>query len=193
MNTDYQQIDIINVFKKYKSILVFQDYNLIINNDIINLFIGPNGKGKSTLIKMILGLTSYKGKIKHNLKNISYAPEKIILPDYIKVQNFLELMNINLEKAKRLVDKFNLNINKTINQLSKGMRQKLLLIQALSKEADAYFFDEPLNGLDDDSIENFISEIDTLFKLDKLIVISTHLINNFENLPLNIIRVGNSE
>jgi ABC-type multidrug transport system ATPase subunit len=75
------------------------------------------------------------------------------------------------------------NIDKDIINLSKGMRQKVLIIQNLMVDSDCYIFDEPLSGLDPISQNIFMDEINKLFDNKKLIIIITHFPNqyNFNN------------
>ena len=87
-------INIQNVSKKYrvgnKTKYVLKDFTTFINSDKCNFLIGYNGSGKSTLIKCVLNHVDYEGKIDVNSNKISYAPEKIVLPDYSTVYNFLK-------------------------------------------------------------------------------------------------------
>ena len=187
MSTKFQQIKVYNLTKKYNKDYVFKDLNTTITNEKINLLIGYNGKGKSTFLKIILNLISYEGIIEKTFKSVAYCPDKIKLPDFIKVKEFIELIKLNIEKANYLIDEFKIDINKRIDQLSKGMKQKLILIQCLSKDAEAYFFDEPLNGLDDEAIKIFKGEVLSLHKKNKMIIIVTHLIKTFSDLPFTVI------
>lgn len=193
MNIKYLEIKFINVKKRYNKIWIFNGYNGLLDNSKINFLVAQNGVGKSTLIKMILNIINYKGLIETNIKTKSYVPEKINLPDYISVENFFKLISLNEDKKEELILKFKINKKKMIKELSKGMKQKILLIQAISKDVEGYFFDEPLNGLDDRSIEIFINEIFKLYKNNKFILIATHQIKRFENLPINIIRLFSDE
>lgn len=189
MNTNYLELKVENVTKKYSNDYIFKNLNLLITNSNINLVVGYNGRGKSTLLKIILNLITFKGKIDKNFNKISYCPDKIRLPELIRVKEFLDLINLKKDKAYSLTEKFNVDLTKRVGQLSKGMRQKIMLIQCLSKDADAYLFDEPLNGLDEHSIKIFKEEISNLFLENKIIIIVTHLISVFSNLPINIINL----
>lgn len=186
MNTKLLEIRTISLTKKYRKYTVFRNLNLVFKNDYINFLVSENGSGKSTLIKCILNLINYDGEIKTNCNIKSYCPEKINLPDFITIEYFLSLFNINHEKANSLLDKFKLNSNLKVNELSKGMHQKILIIQCLCKEADVYLFDEPLNGLDSKSEKVFLKEIKELFDKKKLIIISSHQIEHYQNLPIKI-------
>lgn len=197
-------INIQNVSKKYrignKEKYVLKDFTTLINSDKCNFLIGYNGSGKSTLIKCVLNHVDYEGKIEVNANKISYAPEKINLPDYSTVFDFLKTIarykaipyHLIDSVVEEYIEKFNLveHKNKVIIKLSKGNRQKVNLIQALLAESDIYIFDEPLSGLDDDTKEVFINEIKRLRRNSKLIVISTHYIKDYRFRIKNIIRMG---
>jgi len=197
-------INIQNVSKKYrvgnKTKYVLKDFTTFINSDKCNFLIGYNGSGKSTLIKCVLNHVDYEGKIDVNSNKISYAPEKIVLPDYSTVYNFLKNIAEYKDIPNHLIDsyieeyiiKFDLSEhkNKAIMKLSKGNRQKVNLVQALLGESDIYIFDEPLSGLDDTTKEVFIDEIKRLRKNSKLIVISTHYLKDYRFRIRNIIQMG---
>ncbi len=179
-----------NLTKNYKKRPIFTNVNICLDSSKYNFFIGENGTGKSTMIKCLLDEIKYSGKInKHNL-TFSYAPEAILLPEYISVYNFLLLIAMVKRKDKQEVIKLIDNYLKLfviekyryhlIHQLSKGTRQKIILIQALLTKADVYIFDEPLSGLDLESRKNFIVEIRKLKRKNKLIIIATHFIDEYK-------------
>lgn len=184
------KMDIINLTKKYHNRFVYHDFCYYLDNKTINFLKSPNGSGKSTLIKCILNLISYKGMIETNISTFAYMPERIIVPEFIKVYKFLELLNIDMNKAKQLLREFKVNENKYIYELSKGMRQKILLVQALSTISEGYIFDEPLNGLDDDSIEVFKRSVYSLYEENKFILISTHQLEKFDFDNMKVIKLG---
>lgn len=176
--------------KKYGKTVVFQDLSCQLDSKEYNFLVGPNGTGKSTLIKCLLGYLNYQGEVIKDNLNFSYAPDKISLPEYINVYNLLLLLvinrKINLKEADKKINQMlkNFSIEKykytPIYKLSKGTRQKVILIQCLISNSDVYIFDEPLNGLDLVSKGVFMVEIKKLKQLDKIIVISTHNINDYK-------------
>ena len=183
-------IKLINVTKKYRKHYVFRNFNLSIDNQRVNFLVSPNGTGKSTLIKIILRLIKFKGIVETNIISYSYCPEKVVLPDFLRVIDFLKLFNIDIIKTHELLDKFKINKDLTISSLSKGMHQKILIIQSLAVDSDSYFFDEPLSGLDKNSESIFINEVNKLYKLGKMIVISSHYIERYQQLNKRIIELG---
>lgn len=174
-------IEIINLKKQY-------GHNLVLDIDYFKfekgkcyLLIGSNGSGKSTLIKTLLkvNLCDY-GTIKINTNNIGYVPEKFYFPDFCSINNFLlSISNLyNLENNQLVInsycERFSLNKNMKVSKLSKGMAQKVLIIQSLIHKASLFIFDEPINGLDFKSQQIFLNIIKELKKENKTIIIATH-------------------
>ena len=183
------QIRIEKLMKKYHQTIIFQDIDLIINHEKYNFLVGSNGTGKTTLIKCLLGEVKYDGKIDIGNATIAYVPERVHLPDYMSAYNFLVLLaKTDYQKLSTICDKVKYYLklfslenyrNKPICKLSQGNRQKLILIQALIKDSDIYIFDEPLTGLDIHAQKVFLDELRKKKKQKKLILISTHRINQY--------------
>ena len=183
------QLIVDNLTKKYKNKTIIQNASFILTSEKYNFFIGENGTGKSTMIKCILGEVKYEGLIDKNNLNIAYAPEQLILPEYITVYNFLKLLGLTKNHQKQNID-YDINYylkcfdileyrNRLIHQLSKGTKQKILLIQTFMSEADIYLFDEPLGGLDEESRKHFLNELRRLKRKNKLIIICTHYLEEY--------------
>lgn len=195
------QIEIENLNKKYGKNQVIKDLNLHITNERYNFITGTNGVGKSTLIKCINGLIDYHGYINNNKYSVSYCPEKVSLPDFISLENFLLLLsktnNLPLsslrQKVSYYVEKFNVKefVKTPIIKLSQGTKQKILIIQSFLKEADVYIFDEPLTGLDESSQQFFFDELKKLKKEEKLILIISHQIAKYPFKNINKIELDN--
>ena len=188
------QINFNHIYKKYYN-YILEDYNLEINNDQINFIIGVNGSGKTTLIKCLFNLVNYHGEIKYN-KDIKliYIPEKVFLPDFIKMIDFIQILT---NKSKEeivdylLLFKIEQYTDVYLCNLSLGTKQKMLLITGILQKADGYVFDEPLNGLDDKSIEVFNECLIKLKEDNKLIIIISHRLNNYPNIEKRSINIGN--
>lgn len=189
-----------SISKKYDNNIIFNNFSCEFNNQLINFITGVNGVGKSTLIACFLEFIKYEGKIEHNLNKIVYQPERVILPDYIKLIDYLILIgqvhheDVSL-KLEKLLKKFDLEkvLFKELITLSKGMRQKVLIIQSLMLTADAYIFDEPLSGLDPLSQKNFVEEINRLYQEKKLIIIITHFIEQYNLSNTKIINLNDKD
>lgn len=174
-------IKISNLVKKYQKneILNIKDFQF--NKGKSYIIVGSNGSGKSTLIKCLLGINKINsGSIYLNSKNIGYVPERFYFPDFCTIEKFLinisELYNVyeNHHLIGYYCDLFNLNKKKLLSKLSKGMMQKVIIIQSLIHNSDLFIMDEPLNGLDFKSQNIFFEIIEEIKKENKTIIIATH-------------------
>lgn len=191
------EIRVENLSKKYGKKIIFSNLNISISNEKINLLVGSNGIGKTTFIKCLKQLVKYDGYINNEEYEIAYSPDKVNYPDFISVYNFLYLLSstnqIARYKIKNLLTEklkgFNIYSyrNTPIIKLSKGTKQKISLIQALIQEKEVYIFDEPLNGIDEETKNVFIKEIIELVKKEKLVLIITHQSDSFPLKNVNII------
>lgn len=187
-------IKIENLSKKFNSQFVLQDVNLDmqINDSII--ITGQNGAGKTTLIRSILGeYIPTTGSVKINgfdpvknrqnaLDNIGFVPQ---LPPPIKlsveelIRYAINSGNANMQKITSICKEMELDLkehkNKVFFKLSGGMKQKLLISIALSREPKIFIFDEPTANLDLKGRESFYKEINEI-KNNKLLVFISHRI-----------------
>ena len=172
-------------------------------------YIGPNGAGKTTTIKLILNLLEFvEGSITvlgTNIKEdkteykykIGYVPEHGELYDnltgYELLKFFGEIYKVDEEALEKkiikmtLLYKINENLHERISSYSKGMKQKLLIICSLLHNPDILFFDEPLNGLDANSVQIFKDIISMLAKEGKTIFYSSHIMDVVEKISDRII------
>ena len=128
------------------------------------------------------------GKIEKLTKSISYVPDNLSFPDFLNVNEFLinlgniyGLNNIS-DEITDLANDWELDCSLKLSELYKGMRQKVLIIQAFLKAGDVYIFDEPLNGLDKKMQELLSEKIKVLKNEGKTIIIISHQINIFSSL-----------
>lgn len=184
-----------NIYKKYKKLVVLDFEFLEIKEGYTYMLLGENGSGKSTLIKMILNHTKYEGKITNTFRTISYIPERVNLPLFMKVREFLESI-IAIRKVKTfdldyLLEYFDLKVkaNESIKNLSKGMKQKLVLITGLALDVDLYILDEALNGLDKAMQNKLLQYLSRLKDKGKTIIYTTHYEKYFSNFSDYIIRL----
>lgn len=179
--------------KKIRNQTLLRPLSINLSSEVIWLIRGPNGCGKSTFFKAVLGHIKTKGKIDSNVSTFAYAPERNVFPDLVTPLNFLMALCkvyqlTNADRLNRLCALFNISEEtKMIGQLSKGNKQKIVLIQALMVEADCYLFDEPLSGLDKVSQANFLKEIKSLHQNGKLVVIATHFSEKYSKLKPQIL------
>ncbi|WP_026895624.1 ABC transporter ATP-binding protein [Clostridiisalibacter paucivorans] len=172
-------------------------------------YIGPNGAGKSTTIKIILGLLSgHTGKIKifgneiskdsiEYKKRIGYVPENAEIYDTLTAREYLTFIgelygkdSKDVEhKAKRMMKIFGIEdvFNSRISSYSKGMKQKVLIISSLLHNPDVLFLDEPLSGLDANSVIIVKEILAELSKKGKTIFYSSHIMDVVEKISNRIV------
>lgn len=175
-----------NFKKEYKNKIVEID-NIILNKRV-SLIVGENGCGKSTLLKAIAGLIKYQGEISL-FPDSCYLSENPSYPYSITVNLFLKSL-ASIDKSSDTIIDFFLDLfslkekrESPINNLSKGMLQKLNLIQCLMQDKELYLLDEPYSGLDKKTV---MLLNDYIKNSKKKFIISSHLKNfsDFEDLEV---------
>lgn len=202
-------VEINNLRKSYGSKAVLQGVSFKVNRGEIIGYIGPNGAGKSTTVKIMLGIEeSYQGTIKIFGRDISdggisykrkigYVPEVADVYDSLTGQEYLtfigELYGLSYEtadyKARSMMELFGIGdvYYSRISSYSKGMRQKLLIISSLLHNPELLFFDEPISGLDANSVMVFKEIMAQLAKQGKTIFYSSHIMDVVEKISSRII------
>ena len=179
--------------------------NLIIPRGRIIGLLGPNGCGKSTLIKMINGLlTPTSGNVLINgltpcattKKIISYLPERTYLDNGMKVSQMVSYFadfyeDFSTEKAFQMLNALGINTEARLKTLSKGTKEKVQLILVMSRQADLYILDEPIAGVDPAARDYILRTIITNYNPGSTIILSTHLISDIENILDDVIFMKN--
>jgi ABC-type multidrug transport system ATPase subunit len=191
-------IEVKNLSKYYNKFQALDNVNLVCKPGKITILLGENGAGKSTTIKSIASLLKFKGEINvcnfpnytiEAKKNFGYIPEVPMLYDLLTINEHIKFITnaYSVENNEELVEKyiklFKLEDkrNKMAKELSKGMRQKLSMLLTFIIEPEAILIDEPMIGLDPTSIEDTIDIIKGLKDDGKSLLISTHIIDMFED------------
>ncbi|KKY02278.1 ABC transporter [Paraclostridium benzoelyticum] len=196
-----------DVYKKYGKKQVLEDFNLNIPKGKIVGLLGPNGSGKTTMIKLLNGLTQCdKGNIfinglKPSVKTkeiVSYLPDRNYLNEDMNVKELLKLFSdfykdFDINKAKEMIKNLNLEENEKIKSMSKGTKEKVGLILVMSRNAKLYILDEPIGGVDPASRAYIIKTILKNFNEDSTLLIATHLINEIENICDEVIIISKGE
>lgn len=192
-----------NLCKEFDNKPVLQDVNLKIPRGKIIGLLGKNGAGKSTLIKLINDLlTPTSGEILINGEKIgvkskeiiSYLPERTYLDKEMTIKQVITYFeefykNFDSQKAISLLKDLDLDINKKISKMSKGMQEKLQLILVMSRSAELYILDEPLGGVDPATRDYILDTILSNFSEGASVIISTHLISDIERILDEVIFV----
>ena len=192
-----------NLCKEFDKKTILQDINLKIPRGKIIGLLGKNGAGKSTLIKLINDLlTATSGEILINGENpgvnskkiIAYLPERTYLNKEMTIKQAINYFdefyqNFDSDKAIRLLKDLDLDINKKISKMSKGMQEKLQLVLVMSRDAELYILDEPLGGVDPATRDYILDTILSNFSEGASVIISTHLISDIERILDEVIFV----
>ena len=199
-----KQFDLTKFFSKEESVKkVLNNISLHINRGDIFGLVGLNGIGKTTLIKIIIGLLKEDGGkveifgVAHNKsisrKNICYLPEKFMPSQQLTGYEFLGLSlsfydkKLDRELAREYANNLDLNpdaLDLTIKKYSKGMAQKLGLLWCLMSGADLLILDEPMSGLDPKARVILKNELKKYVGRDKnkAIFFSTHILEDVEEI-----------
>lgn len=200
-------LEIKNLYKNYGEKQVLNNITLTVPRGKIIGLLGKNGTGKTTLIKLINGLlTPTEGEIvfegekigPQSKLNIAYLPERTYLDKSMTINETLKFFkefysNFDIDKAKDLLKKLDLDENQKIIKMSKGMQEKVQLVLVMSRKADLYILDEPLGGVDPATRDYILDTILTNFNEGASIIISTHLISDIERILDEVIFIDTGE
>ena len=193
--------------KSFKSNKALKGISFQIESGKIIGLLGPNGAGKTTLIKIMAGLlTADKGSIKIDgddigvatKKKVAYLSDKECLPLTLTAQQAVEMYSdffedFNAQRADEMLKALNIEPKMKIKEMSKGTREKVLLILTMSREAKLYVLDEPIGGVDPAAREYILSTILTAYNPSSSIIISTHLVSDVENILDDVIFIKDGE
>ena len=190
--------------KSYSKNEVLKGINLEIEKSKIVALLGPNGCGKSTLIKLINGLLKAdSGSILvdnkelgiETKKYISYLPERTYLNNWMKVKDILAFFkdfyeDFDMEKAKKMLVDLSINEDVRLKTLSKGMKEKVQLVLVMSRNTKLYILDEPIAGVDPASREYIMKSILTNLPEEATLLIITHLVQDIEGICDEIVMLA---
>ena len=189
-------LQITNLYKSYGAHSVLQGVSFSIPRGRIVGLLGPNGCGKSTIMKLISGLIQPdQGNIlidgicpgRQTKSLISYLPERTYLNDWMKIADLLNLFcdfypDFDRSRATQMLTDLNISTDTRLKTMSKGTKEKVQLILVMSRRAHLYLLDEPIGGVDPAAREYILNTILKNFDEDSSILISTHLIQDVETI-----------
>ena len=192
------------LFKSYGNKVALKGIDLSIKRGRIVGLLGPNGSGKTTFIKLANGLLNpTSGEILINgmkpgvetKKIVSYLPERTYLADWMKVSDVIKFFkdfydDFNEEKAYRMLSSLDIDENDKLKTMSKGTKEKVQLILVMSREAELYFLDEPIAGVDPATRDYIINTIISNYNSNSTVIISTHLISDIEQILDDVIFIS---
>lgn len=190
-------VEIHNLKKSYdKRKEALHDLTLTLPRGRIVGLLGPNGSGKTTLIKLLNGLLVPDGgeilidgeKPGPSTKaKVSYLPERTYLKNGATIRELLSYFqdfyeDFRTDRAREMLAALRIEENARIRALSKGTREKVQLILVMSRDASLYILDEPIAGVDPAARDYILRTIITNYNENATVLISTHLINDIENI-----------
>ncbi|MBQ9080310.1 MAG: ABC transporter ATP-binding protein [Clostridia bacterium] len=181
--------------KSYKNgALVLSDFNCTLPAGKIIGLLGPNGCGKSTLMKLICGILvpdsgaiTVCGHPRSEKTNalISYLPERTYFNSWMKVDELIDYFSEFYEdfdsaRAREMLHNLGIDTKANLKSLSKGTKEKVQLIMVMARRARLYLLDEPIAGVDPAARDYILQTIISNYDPQATIIITTHLIHDIE-------------
>lgn len=200
-------IEFENLSKNYGSKCALSNISMKLETGKIIGLLGPNGSGKTTMIKIINGLLKdYRGtclidgqKPNETTKSlISYLPDEPYFQDWMKIKDALNIFkdhyaDFDWALCMTLLERLQLDPNIKIKSCSKGMKEKFQLALVMSRKAQFYILDEPLGGVDPAARDLILDIILKNYNEDACLLISTHLISDIEKIFDEVIFLKDGE
>jgi ABC-2 type transport system ATP-binding protein len=202
-------IEVRDLHKNFGKVQALRGLNLEVSQGEVLGFLGPNGSGKTTTIRILLGLLrSDKGTISlfggdpwkdavalH--KQLVYVPGDVALWPKLTGGEVIDVLSsltggLEPERKKRMIERFDLDPTKKARTYSKGNRQKVALVAALASRAELLILDEPTSGLDPLMEAAFTDCIQEIKKEGRSVLLSSHIFSEVEKLAdtITIIKEG---
>ena len=196
-------VEVNNLNKSYGKHKVLNDLSFKIEKPQVLALIGPNGSGKSTLMNCMMNLISFdSGEIeilgKSNkdyeiFREVSFLKDNRVLYPYLTgfdhLKYICDIQKIPQKRIDQVIELADIGsfYKKIVSSYSLGMKQRLLLAMALCNNPKLILMDEPLNGLDTDSIFKFRDLIKNLGENNTTILISSHSLNELDYITNDIL------
>ena len=182
--------------KRYGPLTALDHVSFSLSSGRIVGLLGPNGSGKTTLLKLANGLlVPTSGQIliegiapgPETKSMVSYLPDAQYLPDWMDIATLLTFFgdffaDFDRAKAEEMLANLHLSPAASLKTLSKGNKEKVQLILAMSRRAKIYFLDEPIGCVDPAARDYIMHTIISNYSEDALVLISTHLIADIERI-----------
>lgn len=200
-------IKIKGLTKSYFKKKALNNLSLDIEQGRVVGILGPNGSGKTTMIKIITGiLRESKGEVLidghkpgvYTKSIVSYLPDRNFLYNWMTIQeavNFYKdfYKDFDENKAYELLKFMKLDRNAKIGTLSKGMTEKLNLTLVLSRKAKVYVLDEPIAGVDPVARDQILDAIINNYNKESTMLITTHLVRDMESIFDDVVFLKDGE
>lgn len=200
-------IEIKNLRKKYKKAIALDDVSFNIEEGKITCILGVNGVGKSTILKSIAGLIKpTSGEIlidgekltQQTYNKLAFVPDIDIHFSHFNIKETFEFMKVfyknwDEKRAYEMLEMFSLTDDQKISKLSKGNKARVKIIIGFSQRAKYTLLDEPFSGIDIFKREEFIKAILTFMEDDQSIVITTHEIDEIEQIVDDVVIIDHGK
>lgn len=189
-------IEVVGVKKKFRRKKVLENITFNVKKGEITALLGLNGVGKSTLLKIIMGLVKQdEGEVLFNgeklnyktYENIAFVPDVLNTYGDMKIKDAFEYMSMmyekwDMDKAYEMLKDFKLTDDLKINKLSKGNIARVKLILGFTRHPEYLLLDEPFSGIDIFTREKFIESLIGYMDNDIGILLTTHELKEVENI-----------
>lgn len=189
-------IEVVGVKKKFRRKKVLDNITFNVKKGEITALLGLNGVGKSTLLKIIMGLVKQdEGEVLFNgeklnyktYENIAFVPDVLNTYGDMKIKDAFEYMRMmyekwDMDKAYEMLKDFKLTDDLKINKLSKGNIARVKLILGFARHPEYLLLDEPFSGIDIFTREKFIESLIGYMDNDIGILLTTHELKEVENI-----------
>lgn len=187
-------IEVRGLTKRYGKFPALNNLSVSLEAGNIVGLLGENGCGKTTLLKVLAGmLLQYDGDVQiaghrpgpESKSLVSFLPDESFLADGDTIRQSADMFadyfaDFNRSKFDDLIEFFKLEQSMKLNALSKGMREKVQIALAMSRDAKVFLLDEPISGVDPAARDVILKAVVRNLEPDSLVVISTHLISDVE-------------
>ena len=184
-----------NLVKVYSGCRAVDGLNLELDAGRIYALLGPNGSGKSTVMKRVVGLIKpTEGKIYLDGEEISdktraritYMPTENYFYNYMRIKDIASFYkdfyeDFDEDRMYGLLDRMELHFDGKVRNMSTGMLAKLKVAVAMARNSRVILLDEPLNGIDIIAREQVMNTITGYNNEDKIIIVSSHLVDELEH------------
>lgn len=187
-------IQVQQLTKRFRKTVALDSLDLSLDGGQVIGLLGENGCGKSTLMRILAGVDSdYAGEVRIDGRPlgpdtkamVSFLPDRSALRESARVSACVDYFadffpDFNRDKSLETVSFFGLDASARLSEMSKGMREKVLVALTMARHARVFLLDEPISGVDPAARQVILDGILRNLEPESLLLISTHLIHDLE-------------